>query len=356
MEFWRPQGMPLHNYEMYQWKPGVRGLYESNYIKGHSRDGQKALWIKHNILAPKDADRPAVVELWCVFFERGKEARVVKQELPASEIWLGEKEVRMEGRDILLSPTRTATTIRDRGVEVSWDIATAAWGEEFEAPLIHFPTAAMYRWPLPKKKLLTPGPKMRWDGVLRWQGETLEIRDWIGFRNHNWGSEHAYQYAYGNCNDFADAPGLVVDAFSAKIRLGPWKSPFLSAAVIREGRRDLPFNGLSAILGASVVFAFPRWEVEIRSKTHRLHLTQEAEPKDFIGLPYHHPDGKTSVCYNTKWAVTKLRLQAYGGSWIERESDRGEVEFLFPEAIPGVPLYRADSLQAGKAGEGFDVG
>lgn len=337
--YWRPRGLPSHHYDAYQWGPERAGLYESNYLKANSEDGRYGLWLKHNILSWKDRRRGAVVELWCVLFVRGEEVRVWKEELPVDAVRLGRDEVSMEGEGVLLSPGRTATRIRDGGREVSWDIALRP-ETEAEAPLVHFPYAGLYTWKLPKKKLLTPEPRQRWNGVLRFDGEELEIRDWVGFRNHNWGTEHAHTYAYGNCNLFRDAPGVVADGFSARLRVGLWKTPLLSALIVRDDVEDHAFNSVRTILTAQAHLAFPRWELKLQSRTHKVSWVQEAQAEDFVGLAYQHPDGKMSYCYNTKWAKTTVELEHCSGARKRWESDLGELEFLFTKPRGDVALYK----------------
>lgn len=347
---WTPPGMPPSLYDEYQWKPGRTGLYESNYLKANAPDGRQALWLKHNILAWKDPQKPAIVELWCIFFEKGQPPRAFKQELPASRVRVKSGELGLEGDGILLSPARTATAIRDGDHAVSWDIAMSPWSGPVSRPLIHFPHAEFYRWGFPKKKMLTPEPKTLWNGRLSLDGRDIAIRDWVGFRNHNWGTEHAFRYAYGNCNLFDGAPDVVVDGFSAKIRLGPVVTPYLSMAVQRQGSVDTPFNGfLDAFRGEAIV-DFPHWELHLsragtfhghgaRGNTQRLHWTMRGQPDQFIGLPYHQPSGSLSYCYNTKWAHTTLYIEEQGVEPRFYTSDQGELEFLVSEPLAGIPLY-----------------
>jgi hypothetical protein len=331
--------MPTHLYESYQWKPGRHGLYESNYLKANSPDGKLAVWIKHNILAPADPKSQAIVELWCVLFRRGKRPLAVKQERPISEVTLANDCVRMKGDWILLSPQRTATTIVDGSNQVSWDISMTPEPESVGEPMIHFPYAGMYNWKFPKKKILTPAPRSRWHGSLQFGDQIIEIRDWIGFRNHNWGTEHAARYAYGNCNYFPDAPHILFDGFSAKIRLGLFLSPFISMGILRNGAQDIPFNSPCYALLSKVKLEFPTWEAVFKHRKYTLYLTQTGDPIEFIGLPYHNPDGRLSYCYNTKWAQTTLVLRESNGSEQRFSSPFGELEFLLPEPIPNVSLY-----------------
>jgi len=335
--FWRPFGMPSHNYERYQWRPGRQGLYESNYVKANSPDGKRAVWLKHNILAWKDPKKEPLVELWCILFTRGEAPQVLKQEIPASRVVLDDDRVGMQGEGILFRPNRTATTITDNGRWASWDIEM----EDLDCGpgFVHFPYAGMYEWGFPKKKVITSSPLMRWNGILTFRDQEIPIENWIGFRNHNWGTEHAHCYAYGNCNHFPDAPGVIFDGFSAKIRLGLLKSPYLSMAMIRLGEDDLPMNRLGTVFRSKANLRFPRWELQLQNENHKVQIIQEGEPVEFSGLPYHHPDGKLSYCYNTKWARTTLHIEDAFGKRQRFESDFGELEFLYPKPLKDVHLY-----------------
>jgi hypothetical protein len=336
--------MPSHLYETYQFRPGRRGLYESNYIKANSPDGQRAVWIKHNVLAWKNPARQAIIELWCVLFEKGRPPRVVKEDVPVDRVVFAEDSIGLVGDDILISPQRTATRVRDGIREASWEIDIEVESGSVGEPLIHFPYARMYELPFPKKKVLTPAPRTRWNGRLTFADETIEIEDWIGFRNHNWGTEHAFCYAYGNCNHFPDDPDVIFDGFSAKIRLGPWwKSPFLSMAILREGAIDHGFHGVKEAIISDVQIDFPVWQLKLRIGEQELCARQESEIADFVGLPYHHPNGNLSYCYNSKFARTTLEWTGERGRRRKTESNFGELEFLFDTPLPNVPVYRTET-------------
>ena len=59
-----------------------------------------------------------------------------------------------------------------------------------------------------------------------------------------------------------------------------------------------------------------------------------ARPDRFVGLRYASPDGRVSYCYNTKHALCELR--ARGGCYT---SNQAELELLFSEPVPGIPLH-----------------
>ncbi len=340
-QLYRPARMPAHFFDVYQWRPGRLGLYESNYIKANSPDGQRAIWIKHNILAPLDPRQPAVAEIWCALFERGRwpAARVIKQEIPMSAMSLAQDEARMEGPGVFLSPTRTQTRIAQGGRQAAWEIDITVEEAPTGAPIVHFPSARLYTLPLPRKKLLTPAPRTRWEGALIFEGERIEIEGWVGWRNHNWGTEHARTYAYGNCNLFAGRPDAIFEGFSARLRIGGGQTPFISAGVIRVYGEDMAFNSPGSLLRARAEVSFPEWRLELSSPAGRASVVQRAPVESFVGLRYRHPDGALSHCYNSKWAETTVRLRPRQGREVILSGELGELEFLFVDPIEGIALH-----------------
>ena len=331
--------MPAHFYDAYQWRPGRAGLYESNYIKANSPDGERALWIKHNILAPLDPSRPAVAELWCVLFTKGRAPQVIKETLPMDRLSLSSHEARMEGAGVLICPTHTTTRIQSGERSAHWDIRFSPAPEPAGAPVVIFPWARLYTLPFPRKKLVTPAPLTRWEGELVFDGERIAIEGWTGFRNHNWGTEHAHRYAYGNCNLFDDREGALFEGFSARLKLGSWVTPFISAGLLRLDGDDSPWNSLGALLRARAEVSFPRWSLHLDGPAGRAEVVQEAPPETFVGLRYHHPDGARSFCYNSKFARTRVRFEPRSGSAVELVGDRGELEILEGEPVAGIELH-----------------
>jgi hypothetical protein len=329
--------LPSHGYDFVQWTPATRGLYESNYVKANSLDGKRGIWLKHNILAPRSAGAPALLEVWCILFDKDKGApKAVKQMLPMSSIKVSKTALRIEGDGVLLTDRETRTSIEDHdGTKASWDIQF----ESLAPPIFHLPHPKMYTSRFPKKKMTTPAPKLRLSGKLTFGKRSIDVTDWIGLRGHNWGSEHAFSYAYGNCNLFNEDDEAILDMFSAKILLGPVRSPWLSAGVLREGGRRHNFKSLRTAVTRQADINFPGWAVTLKSGKKRLDTKWSLDPEQCIGLRYLHPDGKVSYCYNTKFAHLTANVDGR-----ELTSDRAELEFLFAHPIPGLPLHGDESF------------
>ena len=307
-----------------------RGLYESNYLKANSPDGQRALWIKHNALVPIEG--AGLGELWIVLYERGRAPIVCKREVPWTEVQADPDAIGLRAGPISLRPDRAEGAIAD----VAWDLRLSGG----LPPLFHLPYAAMYEGGFPKKKALTPAPNLRFDGAVRVGGEAWDVDGWVGLRGHNWGTEHAWTYAYGSCNAWDDgAPDRAVDGFTVRILLGGRPSPWLTAVV--GAGPDIERNRLRHWLGAGEVSP-GRWAARWGGlRRRRAELVMTADPAGYAGLRYAHPDGRESYCYNTKFADVSWTVDE------QRYTSRcGELEVLFPEPLPDVPLHPAPGWTA----------
>lgn len=335
--------MARATYDKVLGQPGVRGLYESHYLKGNSPDGRQAFWLKHTVLCPLDA--PRVLELWAIVWRSPTDIVVVKETMPASDFLLPRErtEIRHLGpRTVRLEPSLARGDLADDGHRIGWDLRITAP----EAPILLYPRDGMYAGALPKSKPTVPAPRARFAGALTVDGERIDVADWVGLRGHNWGREHAHHYAYGNCSLWSEdggLPALHVDGFSASVKLGPVKTPFLSSVVVRRGGSDLAFNGLKAITTRKVSVAFPRWWVAAEAADRSVELAMEGDPATFVGLRYLHPDGGLSYCYNTKFAHVRLTVRGPEGV-VTARAHLGELELLTPEPVPGVRLHGNASL------------
>jgi len=294
------------------------GLYESNYLKANSPDGQWGLWVKHNLLRPPEG--PGIGEFWIILSRADAPPIVAKREVALDQIQLRSDAISIESNGISLTPSTANGSIAD----IQWKLRLSG----ADTPLMHFPWDWMYTAGFPKKKALTPAPHLRFDGKIQVGNQSIDVSNWTGLRGHNWGREHAWTYAYGNCHLWADGERRTFDGFSARIRLpGGLKSPWLSTLVSRQP--DCAINRPADWFGG-VQLTPTSWAL---SKAQH-HLEMSTTPERMVGLRYAHPDGSESYCYNTKFAQTQ---------WTVKDrtfhSDKGEFESLFSTPADGIPLH-----------------
>lgn len=286
---------------------------------------------------------PPVAELWAVVW-RGRDGfvpRVEKAVVPLAETELATDRVALSNEVAELTPGRAAGRIGGIG----WNLSIT---DEL-APLPHFAREWMYRASFPRKKVVTGSPRAVLDGRLEVDGATVDVDGWVGHRNHNWGSEHALVYAYGGCNLWDGGQRVTVEGFTARVRLaGPVVSPWTTMVTGLDGDAPLGTGTVTGALRSAGRLAWPRWAASAPTADGgRAVLTMTMNPDHAAGLRYLHPDGDVSYCYNVKDARTVLRLDGR-----RLTSSCGELEFLYPDPVPGIPLHGQDSLAGLRAAVG----
>ena len=319
---------------------GPAGIYESNYLKGNAPDGSGAFWLKHNVLVPAaGAGGAPVAEFWCVLWRAADDwqPRVWKQVVPLASVELGADSVLLRGPDVAFERGHARGALRGDPT-VRWDLEIA---DEL-SPLHHFTSAWMYERAFPRKKLVTSSPRAISTGSFEVGGERLEVDGWIGHRNHNWGTEHAERYAYGGCNVWDDGADLTVEGFTVQVRVTRrLRSPWMTLVRGLDGGRAFGSGTVGAMLRQAGEVSWPTWTAWARSRGRRgVRLEMTLDPAHVAGLRYLHPDGRVSYCYNAKDAQVHL---LYGPRTLTSRS--GELEFLFPEPLPGIALHGEGTLE-----------
>lgn len=328
--------------------PNARdGLYESFYFRGVSHDGRHAFWLKHNLLR-RHGERGVTVENAFVIFDRVTgESEVIydKDELNPAAVsaflrsghWEQASANFASGSFFSISREALKGKLHTSRGSASWELAL----DRSDEVLYHFPNERLYRLPWPKKKIITRDCFLRFKGRISCAGITVD-GDFLGMNGHNWGTEHAYEYAYADCNRFAEDTEACFDGFSVKVALarGLVKSPFLSMCSLRLDQRWHHFNALSVSWKQRVeALDDYRWIATFHNATHRLELNidgQNPRVEPWVALHYDHPGGARSVVKNTKFATGRLRLYTLDGVTPEREltSQFFELETLLPGNMP----------------------
>ena len=169
------------------------------------------------------------------------------------------------------------------------------------------------------------------NGTIDVWGETIEVVDWHGMQGHNWGQEHAWEYAWGQCHFLgADAqPMSTVEAFSGRIRIGGKVTPFISGMVIRRGDREYRFDRLVDLWRQDPHIDDLTWTLTMRGRDGTARLEMTATADDMVCLGYGNPDGRLSHCLNSKLAKVTLRVNPPDEPGFECQSMHGgALEFL----------------------------
>ena len=296
------------------------GHYESWFQRANHPERPLAFWIRYTAFVPKGRPEAAEGERWAVWFD-GEQDRVVaaKDEVPIAECGFTPEGLHATIGDSVLRDGH----LRGRVDALGWDLTYA--GDE--PPLLLLPRR-FYDRGFPKAKAVVGTPHASYSGTMEVEGEVHTIDRWPGSQNHNWGVRHTDHYAWGQVSGFDDDPDAFLECSTARVKLGPLWTPWLTLLVLRTADAEYRLNGLGRALRAQGRFEYFDWrfasaegEVAIEG---RIHGRREA----FVALPYRNPPGGTKTCLNTKIAACELTLRTGDTQRTLRSAHRAAFEIL----------------------------
>jgi len=217
---------------------------------------------------------------------------------------------------------------------LSWDLA---W--KGDAPILYFLPHALYEAKLPKAKSVVAWPQARFDGKMIVGEREVEVAGWPGSQNHNWGSKHTDTYAWGQVVGFDGAPDTFFEAITAQVKLGPFKTPWLTVIAVRHEGKEYLLNTIGVARKAKAEWRFFEWDLENENADIHVRARITANKADFVGLDYRNPPGGSHTCLNSKIARCELTLTPKGGSPVTLKSrHRAAFEILTDDPSHGVPV------------------
>jgi hypothetical protein len=309
---------------------GRRSHVESWFVKANDPKGDRALWLKWTIFAPKRAPERAIAEAWAVAFVRGGPHVAVKSTVPIARARFARDtlEAAVDGAKLDAGSAEGAVSSGDR--RISFDLAFEARG----APFYMWPRAWMYEARVPPTKISSPVADARASGAIDVDGESWRVDAWPAMIGHNWGPRNTHFYAWSHCNAWDDAADLVVEGFTGRAR---W-TPFVTVVVVRRGGVTRALNGLVDLLRARGEIAPRRWKVHARAPDIDVRGEVWAETGDMVGLHYANPDAPMSYCLNTKLARARFEIATSEGTTIAR-SRAAALEICTRDPRHGVRMY-----------------
>lgn len=304
-----------------------KGHVESYFFRANDPERPRALWLKATIHQPLAGDR--VAELWCIAFD-GERHRTWanRATVPYEEASFSADRIEVAGASFSLSEHGSAAgelESRNGSDPCKWNVHFDAEAGHLGAPLCMLPTRRLVDAPFPKSKLLTPMPLLRFRGTVSAFGEEMNVDGWHGMQGHNWGQEHAWEYAWGQCH-FLDAelePFCTVEAFSGRLRIARRTTPIISGMVVRRDGKEYRFDRLVDLWRQSARIDDLSWTLKMRGRHGTARLEMKARPDDMVCLGYGNPDGRLSHCFNSKLARVSLRVSPHHGPSFECTSEHG---------------------------------
>ena len=73
-------------------------------------------------------------------------------------------------------------------------------------------------------------------------GRRVDVQNWRGSLNHNWGRRHTDHYAWGQVAGFDNAPDVFLECATARLRFDGIWTPAMTLVVLRIGSEELRLN------------------------------------------------------------------------------------------------------------------
>jgi hypothetical protein len=304
-----PQTNNIHStFNHTRYIPGQKtGHYESFFQRANHPNKRFAFWIRYTIFSPEGRPEDGIAELWAVYFdgETGKHV-ALKSEFPLNKCSFSRNSFDVQISDSILREKECRGRIGNSKGTIEWNLSYDC----NEEPLFDFPES-MYYGSLPKAKVLVGYPLSLFNGFIRVNGIRIDIRDWMGSQNHNWGSKHTDNYAWGQVAGFPESPDTFLELATARLKIGPFWIPALTPIVLRHRGIEYKLNRLTkAFRRAS--FGYFHWDFHAESQEIRLKGRIAAKHDDFVCLRYYNPPGGFKYCLNSKIASCRLEIQAPG--------------------------------------------
>ena len=294
----------LANVNLTRYQSQAQGHYESFFQRANHPTRPLAFWIRYTLFSPQAHPELAVGELWAIFFNgETNQHLALKQEYPLGQCAFSASEFRVQIGDARLDSGRLQGAVQTHDRVLSWELS---YGGDSD-PLLLLPLN-LYQTKFPAAKSLVGLPLARYQGKLSVNGETVEVADWLGSQNHNWGTRHTDRYAWGQVAGFDAHPDSFLEVATASVRLGPVWTPPLTLIVLRHNGQDYALNGVLRALGAHGAFDYFNWRFKSNTPQVELAGAITAPANAFVGLTYANPPGGAKYCLNTKIASCRLQI------------------------------------------------
>ncbi|HWW66345.1 MAG TPA: hypothetical protein VNY83_00035 [Solirubrobacterales bacterium] len=309
------------------------GHYESFYVKACRPGGGQGVWIRHTVHKRPGADPNA--SIWFVLFDREAEGpRATKVTVPAPGLsapagsW-----IRVDGAEI--GPGRAEGAIATDALRASWNFTFSGDAK----PCRYLPVDWLYEAPVPRTKFVAPYPNAGFDGHLEIDGETVDLTGWPGMIGHNWGTEHAERWVWLEGTGFADSPDTYFDAGAARIKLGPWTTPWIPSGMLMLEGEAHRLGGLGQIRSASIEESTTACEFTLPGKGILVRGKVSAPKKDFVGWIYADPKGPEHNTINCSVSDLELTVERPGKPAKHLSLSAGAAyELGMKETTHGVPV------------------
>ena len=315
------------------------GFYESYFVRANHPERPLAFWIRYTLFSPRHKPEEAVGELWGVWFdgETGKHA-AVKKTVPLSACIFEPSRFSVRIDDAFLEGNALQGRAASGGHHMTWQMTY----QGKEPPLLLLPQKRYDAGRFPRAKSLVGLPLASFNGFIAINDKRVSIENWVGSQNHNWGTRHTDDYAWGQVAGFDTHPESFLEAATACLRWGPLRTPYVTPVVLRHRGEEFAFNTFFRICDSRGSFSNFVWVFRADTRGVRVDGTISASREAFVGLTYKNPPGGEKHCLNTKIASCEVRFEDRRNGSVKREvlftRNRAAFEILTDDRDHGIPV------------------
>ena len=217
------------------------GHYESWFQRANHPTRPLGFWIRYTIFSPKGRPHDALGELWAIYFD-GEQNKVsaIKQVMPIADCAFSEEGLDHRVGTATLNSEKLSGEAVGQGNTISWKLRYKS-----PDPYLLLLPERLYTAPFPKAKSLVGSPLATFKGTLCVNGTDIDIDNWVGSQNHNWGSKHTDKYAWGQVAGFDDEPDAFLEIATARVKLGPIWTPWMTVMVLRIDGEAVSYTHLT---------------------------------------------------------------------------------------------------------------
>jgi hypothetical protein len=311
------------------------GFYESHFVRANHPSRPLAFWIRYTFFRSHNAGSPVIGQLWAVTFDAEADRFVaLTQSYPMSQCSSSPGRLDIQIAGAIFDGSALQGSIEQNGHRLSWDLAYSGTGPPaFLLPMDFYDTG------FPKAKVLTPVPLADFNGVIQIDAQVMTVSGWRGSQNHNWGTKHTDQYAWGQVCGFDNDPGAFLECSTARLKIGPLWSPWLTNLILRWDNTDISLTSIRQALHNRASYTRTSWVVTGRQGPFRLDVSFDADEARLVSLLYDDPPGGHKLCLNTKLAACSVAVRENGRLVAElKTSSRAAFETLTRAAPSGPDL------------------
>ena len=282
------------------WDDDTRGVYEVWFMTWNHPATDQGFWLRYITEAPVDG--PARAELWFARFDAKNPARTfgVHKRFPAVAASKNPFSLAIGGSR--LAHDKAVGQLAGNGHDIKWDLR---W-QPADDVLRLLPDVA-YRG-IGETTVISPNPRVAMSGTLVVDGEQLSFERVTFGQTHLWGTKHSFNWTWGRCAEFTDAPGALLEIYGGRLqRRGVTLPPLVLVALDLDGER-YRLNQLRHIATNRGSWGTARATFSAWSPSIKIEGEMTCKPEDMVLAPYLDPDGTQVFCANTEIGDARVTI------------------------------------------------